>query len=372
MQHLTHQGRLILENGLVFEGTFFGNVAETSGEVVFNTGMVGYPEALTDPSYAGQILVFTYPLIGNYGVPKKEYQQQLLTTFESDKIQVRGIIVAEYCQEYSHGNAEKSLHAWLQEEHIPALHGIDTRALTTVLREQGTMLGKIMFDSLQHKPETAHSNYFNPNNQNIVASISIPEPKTYNPEGTPNIVVVDCGVKNSIIRSLVQRGASVTVVPWDHDLTQNSGDGILLSNGPGDPQQCTKTIENVRQAMHLNIPIFGICLGSQILGLAAGAKTYKLKYGHRSQNQPCTIAGTKRCFITSQNHGFAVDPVTLPEGWKEWFVNSNDGTNEGIIHTSKPFRAVQFHPEAHPGPTDTAFLFDEFIALMKSMANKPN
>ncbi|MBI2650284.1 glutamine-hydrolyzing carbamoyl-phosphate synthase small subunit [Candidatus Woesearchaeota archaeon] len=353
------EAKLILENGDEFKGFSFGAEHSVSGEVVFNTGMVGYPESLTDPSYKGQILVLTYPLIGNYGVPGKDVENNLLKNFESDKIQVQALVISDYSFEYSHWNAKKSLAEWLKEESIPAIYGIDTRKLTKTLREKGAMLGKIIIND-DDVP------FYNPSSIDIVKDVSIREPIVYNER--PNqkkIVVVDCGVKNNIIRNLIERNLTVIRVPYDYDFFTDFFDGLLISNGPGDPKMCDKTIYNIGRAMKHNIPIFGICLGNQILALAAGGDTYKLKYGHRSQNQPCILNGTKRCFITTQNHGYAVDMKSLDENWEEFFVNANDGTNEGIKHKTKPFMSAQFHPESWPGPNDTNFLFDEFVRMLK-------
>ncbi len=348
--------KLILEDGSYFQGYLFGARRAVTGEVVFNTGMVGYPQSLTDPSYRGQILVLTYPLIGNYGVPGYERDNGLLKYFESDKIHVQGLIVTEHSAAYSHWNAKKSLSEWLAECSIPGISGIDTRRLTKKLREKGTMLGKIVYD----KEKIA---FKNPNKRNLVAEVSIKEPTVYQ-RGRKKIVLIDCGVKNSIIKAFLKRNITVIRVPWNYNFLKEKFDGIVISNGPGDPKQCVETINNVKRAMSKNMPMLGICLGSQILGLAAGASTYKLKYGHRSQNQPCIETGTKRCYITPQNHGYAVDSDTLPEDWREWFYNNNDQTNEGVIHISKPFFGTQFHPEASPGPDDTEFLFDVFLRAL--------
>lgn len=353
------EAKLILENGDEFKGFSFGAEHSVSGEVVFSTGMVGYPESLTDPSYKGQILVLTYPLIGNYGVPGKEIENNLLKNFESDKIQVQALIISDYSSEYSHWNAKKSLAEWLKEENIPAIYGVDTRKLTKTLRENGAMLGKIIFNDEK-------IGFFDPNVIDIVKEVSIKKPIFYNEnKNNKKIIVVDCGIKNNIIRNLVKRGLIAIRVPYDYDFFEYDFDGLLISNGPGDPKMCKKTIENVKKALENEIPTFGICLGNQILALAAGGNTYKLKYGHRSQNQPCILNNTKRCFITTQNHGFAVDIKSLNEEWQEFFVNANDGTNEGIRHKTKPFMSVQFHPEGRSGPEDTNFLFDEFVNMLK-------
>lgn len=354
--------KLVLQDGTVFHGKSFGAEISAPGEVVFNTGMVGYPESLTDPSYKGQILVLTYPLIGNYGVPNGRRDKfGLPLNFESGKIQAEGLVVADYSFDYSHYTAAKSLADWLKEEGKPAIFGIDTRQLTKKLREKGVMLGKIVFGN-------SDVDFKDPNLRNLVAEVATDKKTVYNSEGKRRIVLIDCGVKLNIIRSLINRDCSVIRVPWDYDFLADRElefNGIVISNGPGDPKICTATIRNVAAAMEKEIPIFGICLGNQILALAAGGDTYKLKYGHRSQNQPCIDKMTGRCYITTQNHGFAVNMKAMPAGWEELFVNANDGTNEGLRHKSKPFMSVQFHPEASCGPTDTEFLFDEFLGMVK-------
>lgn len=357
MEAPRRKAKLLLEDGSVFDGFSFGAQTLTDGEVVFNTGMVGYPETLTDPSYRGQILVLTYPLIGNYGVPGNDVEDNLLKFFESNRIQVAGLIISDYSAQYSHWNAKKSLSDWMIEHNIPGIYGIDTRDLTKRLRKKGTMLGKIIRTSATKK-------FHDPNKRNLAAEVSITQPIVYQ-KNEKQILLVDCGTKNSIIRAFLKRNYTVVRVPWDYDFTKETMDGIVLSNGPGDPKKCTKTIASVRSMLSKDIPILGICLGSQILALAAGANTYKLKFGHRSQNQPCIEAGTNRCYITPQNHGYAVDAETLPQDWREWFFNGNDQTNEGIKHISKPFFGAQFHPEASPGPDDTEFVFDMFVRAMK-------
>ena len=349
--------KLILEDGTVYSGNSFGFRGTSAGEVVFNTAMTGYPESLTDPSYAGQILVATYPLIGNYGVPDRMRENGMLRNFESEKLQVSGLIVADYSFAYSHWNASNSLTEWLQNEKIPGIYGIDTRSLTKRLRENGTMLGKIVF-------EDNDISFYDPNAENLVAKVSTPEPVVYG-NGQYRIALVDCGVKNNIIRCLLKRDATVVKLPWDFDFTTQQYDGIVLSNGPGDPQQCKATISHISKALQNDTPIFGICMGNQLLSIAGGASTYKLKYGHRSHNQPVIIAGTTKSYITSQNHGFAVDNKTLGDEWEPYFINLNDGTNEGIRHKNKPFFSSQFHPEASSGPTDTEFLFDDFFDLIR-------
>ena len=354
---MTNNQTLILEDGAIFEGSAFGAANDIAGEVVFNTGMVGYPETLTDPSYKGQILVLTYPLIGNYGVPEADMQNGFDHAFESEKIQISGLIVSQASPEHNHWKSAKSLHQWLNEYHIPAIEGVDTRALTKRLREKGSMLGRLSFNGKEGR-------FYDPNQDNLVKDVSVESPRTIG-NGTKRIILVDCGCKNSILKSLLKRDATVVRVPWDYDFLDEQFDGVLISNGPGNPKMCVQTITNVQKALERQKPVFGICLGNQILSLAAGADTYKLKFGHRSQNQPCIRVGTKQCFITSQNHGFAVDQKTLPSGWEPWFENANDATNEGIRHRKYPFFSIQFHPEAAPGPMDTDFLFDEFIGCMR-------
>jgi carbamoyl-phosphate synthase small subunit len=354
---------LRLANGKIFTGYSFGKYANTEGEVVFTTGMTGYPESLTDPSYSGQILVFTYPLIGNYGVPKfhrDDTAKSVQDGFESGRIQVRGVVISNYSFDYSHFDADGSLDKWLKDNDIPGIYGVDTRELTKVLRTTGVMLGKITTQI-----DESEFNVVDPNQTNLAGEVGVKEPVIYYPKNKntkKKVLLIDCGVKNNIIRNFLKCGAEVIRVPNDYNPlnSQYEFNGIFVSNGPGDPKMCKATIENLRNSFNLNVPIFGICLGSQILGLSAGADTYKLKFGHRSQNQPCIEIGG-HCYITSQNHGYAVDTKTLPDEWNQWFVNNNDGTNEGVKHKTKPFFAVQFHPESSPGPNDTGWLFDKFL-----------
>lgn len=350
---------LILEDGARFEGYSFGSETPSAGEVVFNTAMTGYPESLTDPSYEGQILVTTYPILGNYGVPSADIKSEADVSdyFESSHIHCRGIICQDYSPMPSHYLAERPLSEWLKEEGIPGIFGIDTRALTKLLREKGSMLGKIVFED-----ENA-IDFYNPNEENLIAKVSTKEVQEFG-KGEKTVVLLDCGTKYNIIRCLTRRGVKVVLVPWDYDFTGIEYDGLFISNGPGNPDFAEEAVKNIRKAMEIGKPICGICMGNQLLSKAAGAKTYKLKYGHRSHNQPVRLAGTERCFITSQNHGFAVDSDTLPEEWQPMFINMNDGTNEGIRHVSKPYFSAQFHPEASSGPKDTEFIFDDFIKLL--------
>ena len=361
------EARLILDDGSLFVGQSFGYDAPTTGEVVFNTAMTGYPESLTDPSYAGQILVTTFPLIGNYGVPDTGVGDNGLPLFmESERIHAKALVVADYSETYSHWNAKESLAAWLKREKIPGITGIDTRRLTKVLRENGVMMGRIVINS----QFTIHNSQLNSKEDygsvNWVEKVSCKETITYNDGAAKRVVLVDCGVKANIIRCLIRRGIEVVRVPWDYDFNQLAFDGLFLANGPGDPEQCGKTVEHIRTFLNNKEikPCMGICLGNQLLARAAGAKTYKLKYGHRSHNQPVQQVGTTRCFITSQNHGYAVDDSTLPANWESLFVNMNDGSNEGIRHKTNPWMSAQFHPEACSGPVDTEFLFDEFVKML--------
>ena len=343
---------LILDDDTRFCGHSFGAFRNIGGEVVFNTAMTGYPESLTDPSYAGQILVLTYPLIGNYGVPANDL-------WESTQIYAEALIVSDYSEAFSHWNGKESLGDWLKREQRPAITGIDTRALTRLLRERGVMMGRIEIEGVGNTP--LNLDY---GDINYVETVSCQDIIRYNEGAGKRVVLVDCGVKANIIRCLMKRGVEIIRVPWDYDFNSLDFDGLLISNGPGNPDNCQVTVNHIQRAMQNNKPVFGICMGNQLLAKASGATVYKLKYGHRSHNQPVRMVGTERCFITSQNHGYAVDSTTLNEEWLPLFENMNDGSNEGIRHRYKPWFSVQFHPEAAAGPTDTEFLFDEFIKLL--------
>jgi carbamoyl-phosphate synthase/aspartate carbamoyltransferase len=377
------------QDGIALQGYSFGAQVSTAGEVVFQTGMVGYPESLTDPSYEGQILVITYPLIGNYGVPARDlmdedYFPALPKYFESNKIHIAGLVVAHYTEEYSHYLAKSSLGQWLKENNIPAIYGVDTRSLTKRLRDKGSTLGRLALQKssvtaktvLEDEPSNWEQHFEvpqwdDPNVKNLVAKVSTDKPVLYSPKenvtlgknGKPiRIIAIDVGMKYNQIRCFVRRGVELKVVPWDYDFTNEEYDGLFVSNGPGDPSVMTETVSRLRTVLkEAKTPIFGICLGHQLLARASGASTLKLKFGNRGHNIPCTSTISGRCYITSQNHGYAVDTNTLSDGWKELFVNANDGSNEGIYHDSKPFFSVQFHPESTPGPRDTEFLFDVFI-----------
>lgn len=349
-------GRLVFSDGTICEGASFGYEKSTSGEIAFSTSMMGYPESLTDPSYKGQILTFSYPLVGNYGVPKKEL-------WESTRIHVSGLIVSHYSAFPSHFQSKMSLSEWLIKEQIPALEIPDTRFIVKKIRDEGASLVKIEFEK---KIE-----FTDPNTQNLVAMVSTKKTMVYEPVNlgglhgkNKTIILIDCGVKANIVRELIKRNVKVVQVPWDFDFIESGieYDGVLVSNGPGDPKMAQKTIEIVKKALKKRKPLFGICLGNQILALASGGDTYKLPFGHRGQNQPCELIGSDKCYITTQNHGFAIGKIPL--GFKPWFINSNDKTNEGIIHSSLPFMSVQFHPESAPGPFDTQWLFDKFIQMI--------
>ena len=356
--------QLLLEDGTTIAGLPFGQTGQVAGEVVFNTAMTGYVEALTDPSYRGQILVLTYPLVGNYGVPAMRPAGSLDGPFESGRIQVQGLIVQNHVQAHSHHAADRSLGEWLESEGVPGLTGVDTRALTQKLREQGTMRGWLVPDGidLQEAQRAAASVDMR---EEVFRLVAPPEPVKCG-SGRPSVLLVDVGAKDNIVRSLLRRGAGVTRAPWHADIAAmaEQHDAVLIGNGPGDPKHLHPLIEKVRRLLALGrTPVFGVCLGNQILALAAGADTGKLPYGHRGVNQPVQDLLTRRCFITSQNHGYAVRDESLPPDWEPWFVNLNDGTNEGVRARFNPYMGVQFHPEASPGPEDTGFLFDEFLRL---------
>ena len=353
---------LVLSDGTSFRGESFGFESPVAGEVVFNTAMTGYPESLTDPSYAGQLMVLTYPLVGNYGVPPFSIEADGIPSFmESDRIYASAIIVADYSERNSHWNSVESLGDWLKREGVPGITGIDTRELTKVLREHGVMMGKILFDDQPDViPEAEYEGV------NFVDKVSCKNVIRYNEGVGKKIVLVDCGVKANIIRCLVERNVEVVRVPWNYDYTSMDFDGLFLANGPGDPDMCMDAVNILRRQMNISKkPICGICMGNQLLAKAGGASIYKLKYGHRSHNQPVRMVGTNNCYITSQNHGYAVDAKTLGKEWEEFFVNMNDGSNEGIRHKTNPWFSSQFHPEACSGPVDTEFMFDKFIDTLK-------
>ena len=343
---------LILDDGTLLCGHSFGAHKNICGEVVFNTAMTGYTESLTDPSYTGQIMVLTYPLVGNYGVPASG-------SWESEHIHAEALIVSDYSERFSHWNAKERLGDWLRREQRPAITGIDTRALTKLLRERGVMMGRIEIEGIEDA--ALNLDY---GDINYVETVSCRDIIHYNKGAGKRVILVDCGVKANIIRCLMRRGVEIIRVPWNYSFNELEYDGLFISNGPGNPDNCPITVDNIRRAMLNEKPIFGICMGNQLLAKASGAAIYKLKYGHRSHNQPVRLVGSERCFITSQNHGYAVDSATLTDEWQPLFENMNDGSNEGIRHRDKPWFSVQFHPEGAAGPTDTEFLFDEFIKML--------
>ncbi len=371
-KHVGKFGKLVLEDGTVFEGMGFGYSTKVFGEAVFNTGMVGYTEALTDPSYSGQILTLTYPLVGNYGVPDPASKDSdgLKTHFESERIQARGLVVHELSQTASHWNLAMTLDEWLYEEKVPGISGIDTRALTTKLRTKGVMMASLVvseneIDEQEIMRELAVAKKYN--DEEFMDVVSVKEPQLYGTEGE-SVVVVDTGVKNAILRNVRRLGYKVVRVPWNYSIEKilsYNPKGVVLSNGPGDPIKCKKTMDTARQLIDKNIPTLGICLGAQILGLAGGASTYKLKYGHRGQNKSCIDLENKQVYVTSQNHGYCIDPESLKKtDFKLWFSNTDDNTVEGIRHKEKKIIAVQFHPEASPGPFDCMFVFEELKKLI--------
>jgi carbamoyl-phosphate synthase small subunit len=365
---------LVLEDGSYFVGHGFGAAKKVSGEIVFSTSMVGYPEALTDPSYKGQILALTYPLVGNYGVPPYDLELGIPLYFESENIKVTGLVIHELCKQPYHWASTKTLDEWLKSENVPGIYGIDTRKLTKKLRIKGVMLGILQVCEEEQNPnlETLLKEVTevpDPNSIDLVKEVSIREPLHYEVGGSKKVVLIDCGVKNGILRNLLQRRVNVVRVPYDFstkEILEYDPSGVVVSNGPGDPKKCVKTIECVRELVEEDIPIMGICLGTQILALALGGDTFKMKYGHRSQNQPALDLKTGRCYITTQNHGYSVNPASLKDTSLEtWFINANDKTVEGIKHREKPVFALQWHPEASPGPYDTEFLFDEFLKVTR-------
>ncbi|KAL6923488.1 hypothetical protein ACHAPO_001653 [Fusarium lateritium] len=355
---------LTIRDGPVFQGKAFGANANISGEAVFTTSLVGYPESMTDPSYRGQILVFTQPLIGNYGVPSAARDEfNLLKYFESPHVQCAGIVVSDVAVNYSHWTAVESLGEWCAREGVPAISGVDTRAIVTHLREQGSSLARISIGEEYDADED--EGFVDPGQINLVKRVTTKAPFVVeSPGASLHVALIDCGVKENILRSLVSRGASVTVFPYDYPIHKVSQhfDGVFISNGPGDPTHCQATVHNLARLMETsNIPIMGICLGHQLLALAVGARTIKLKYGNRAHNIPALDLTTGLCHITSQNHGYAIDASTLPSDFKEYFVNLNDGSNEGMLHKTRPIFSTQFHPEAKGGPMDSSYLFDKYL-----------
>ncbi|HKG40831.1 MAG TPA: glutamine-hydrolyzing carbamoyl-phosphate synthase small subunit [Nitrososphaeraceae archaeon] len=374
-KYIAYNAKLILEDGSLFTGVGFGHPCdEIAGEIVFNTGMVGYTEAITDPSYRGQILCMTYPLIGNYGVPSYEIKDEfgLPKYFESDKIQIKGLLIHDLSRIASHWSCIKTLDEWLYEEGIPGIFGIDTRELTKKLRVKGVMNGALSvskgsIDNVRLS-NLAKSEYYE--GQNFMPEVSVNQRCDYGINNNNNecIVLLDTGTKYSIIRNIVRIGYRVIRLPWDtpyEKIKSYEPQGVVISNGPGDPKLCKATVNTATELIENSIPTLGICLGNQILALAGGADTYKLKFGHRGQNKPCIDLRSNQTYITSQNHGYGIDPKNLDRtGFRIWFSNIDDNTIEGIEHESKPIIAVQFHPEASPGPNDCLFIFNRFKEII--------
>lgn len=371
--HIGLNATIVLEDGSTYRGTGFGYPKTVGGEFVFNTGMVGYTETLTDPSYRGQILCLTYPLIGNYGVPSNSIKDSfgLPKYFESDNIQVSGLIVHEISNVANHRECHKTLDQWLFDEKIPGISGIDTRDLTKKIRIKGVMKGALSVSENEINTKELLGIIKNTKYDgfNFMSQVSIDTTIEYGDPTLEPIVLIDTGTKYSIIRNVLRMGYRVIRVPWDTSFSKiisYKPKGIIISNGPGDPKMCNSTIETVVKLFESTLPILGICLGNQIIALAAGGDTYKLKFGHRGQNKGCTDLNTNQTFITSQNHGYGVKSNTLNKtGFKAWYVNSDDDTIEGIKHKSKPIIAVQFHPEASPGPYDCMHVFEEFKELVE-------
>jgi carbamoyl-phosphate synthase small subunit len=369
---------LLLEDGSIFFGRGFGAEIDSVGEAVFNTGMVGYCESMTDPSYAGQILCFTYPLIGNYGVPSYSQKDEhgLPKFFESDSIKVRGVVVQEACEVPSHWASKRTLSDWLEAEGVPGIEGVDTRALVTKLRESGVMMGILAngkdLTDREHLAETLFkaTRY---SSQNFVEGVTVSNPVVHG-TSEKTVALLDCGTKYGIVRNLLKRGYQVVRLPYDSSYSsvmKYGPSGVVVCNGPGDPQLCVDTARTVAQLVDSEVPVLGICFGEQIVGMSQGASTFKLKYGHRGQNKPCIDLITGRGYVTSQNHGYAIDEKSLAHTeLRPWFRNSDDGTIEGLLHSGKPCFAVQFHPEACPGPNDTNFVFDRFVKLTEGSVNE--
>ncbi|KAG0511465.1 MAG: Carbamoyl-phosphate synthase small chain [Nitrosopumilales archaeon] len=372
-KHVNKFGKLILDDGTVLNGMGFGFSKTVFGEIVFNTGMVGYPETLTDPSYNGQILTLTYPLIGNYGVPDPEIKDNdgISKFFESDKIQVRGLVIHELSLVASHWNLSLTLDEWLYNEKIPGISGIDTRELTKKLRTKGVMMAALVVSDKEideKKIEKQLSDAQNYNSEEFMDDVSTHKDEVFGKE-QDSVVVIDTGVKNAILRNIRNIGYKVIKVPWNTSIEKilsYNPKGVVISNGPGDPQKCPDTVKTAKSLIEKNIPTLGICLGAQIIGLAGGADTYKLKYGHRGQNKPCVNLENDQVYVTSQNHGYCINPDSIKNSeFDLWFTNADDKTVEGIKHKKQKCIAVQFHPEASPGPNDCKFVFEKLKNLME-------
>ncbi|MBO48989.1 MAG: carbamoyl-phosphate synthase small subunit [Candidatus Nitrosopelagicus sp.] len=372
-KHANKFGKLILSDGTVLDGMGFGYSTTVFGEIVFNTGMVGYTEALTDPSYNGQILTLTYPLVGNYGIPDLDAVDEdgISKFFESDMMQIRGLVIHELSQTASHWNLKMTLDEWMFNEKVPGISGIDTRAITKKLTSSGVMMAALVvsdeeIDTEKIKNELASITTYT--SEKFMDTVSTKEEKIYGTENQ-SVVVIDTGAKNAIVRNVRELGYKAIVVPWNtpyEKVMSYNPKGVVLSSGPGDPQNCPDTIDTAKKLIENNVPTLGICLGAQIIGIAGNTETYKLKYGHRGQNKPCVNLETNQVFVTSQNHGYGIKPESLEKSdFKLWFANADDDTVEGIKHKTQSCIAVQFHPEAAPGPFDCKYVFDELKKLME-------
>lgn len=369
---------LLLEDGSIFFGKGFGYEADSIGEVVFNTGMVGYPESMSDPSYAGQILTFTYPLIGNYGVPPYSLRDRfgLPRYFESDSIKVKGVVVQEACDAPSHWASRRTLSKWMESEGIPGIEGVDTRALVTRLRESGVMMGILANGREASDKERLAERLVDAESystRNFVKEVTVRDPIVHG-DSQERVVILDCGTKYGIVRNLLMRGFQVIRLPYDSSFAtvmKHDPAGVVVCNGPGDPQILVESARTVASLIESEVPVLGVCLGEQVVGMSQGAETYKLKYGHRGQNKPCLDLATGRGYVTSQNHGYALSEGSLKRTeLRPWFINADDMTVEGIVHATRPCLAVQFHPEASPGPYDTSFVFDRFAGMARENSGK--
>ena len=349
---------LILADGTCFKGESFGYEHPVSGELVFNTAMAGYPELLTEPASRGQLIVMTYPVIGNYGIqPMTADEFGLPTNAESEHAQARALIVSDKSDFYSHWNAKESLDSWMKREKVVGIEGVDTRELTKHIRNHGSMTAKILFDGKQKPEEYAYTN--------MLPEVSVKEPVTYNEGGSKTVVLVDCGAKAGVVRCLINEDLKVVRVPWNYNYSKIKMDGLVISDGPGNPSYCSEVVTALQKFMAKNdTPILGIGMGCLLMGLAGGMDTYKLKFGHHTQNQPVQLVGTDRCYITTQNHNYAIREDSVVGQWKVYLKNLNDGSVEGIYNTRKPWVGVMFHSESDQVNTDAKFIYDDFVSKL--------